>query len=358
MFAATTDVLARVFGVVTAKQRIDSVPIRSKMRRLGRICIFSQSIHHFLVNLKRQRRVIFETMEKELVERYLTEKALGCFSLVKPSEPAKTLEEVSRDLFSLVERFRGNKQVRSLNTFGTLLRVLKDQCAVSDTGEMTVKAPKAIASSSLQNASDPDAGYDAHKGQGYQVQVMETYCADEAIKERTLNLITHVEVEPAHVSDVHALIPALESTKERELAPQKVLADSLYRSDENQEKAKELGVEVISPVMGAPKEETFSLADFPTEKGAIAACPQGHIPVKCKQGKKNNVSVAFASEHFSACPLQDRGPVKPGRKRHDLRFTSRPCGSTNAGPGNTPRSSRTSTVGVRGSNRPFPKWTK
>ncbi|HLE17708.1 MAG TPA: hypothetical protein VI728_05415, partial [Syntrophales bacterium] len=79
---------------------------------------------------------------------------------------------------------------------------------------VTVKEPKEILSSSLQNPSDPDAGYDAHKGQGYQVQVMETYCdsPDEAIREKTLNLITHVEVEPAHVSDVHALIPALEST--------------------------------------------------------------------------------------------------------------------------------------------------
>ena len=41
---------------------------------------------------------------------------------------------------------------------------------------MAVKDPKEISSSSLQNPSDPDAGYDAHKGQGYQVQVMETYC--------------------------------------------------------------------------------------------------------------------------------------------------------------------------------------
>jgi len=320
LFTVTTESLAKVFGVDTSKQRIDSVHIRSNMRRLGRICLFSQSIHNFLVNLKRQRRVIFETIEKELVERYLTEKALGCFSLVKPSESAKTLEEVSRDLFSLVERFRGNKQVRSLSTFGALLRVLKDQCDVTPTGEMTVKAPKEIASSSLQNPSDPDAGYDAHKGQGYQVQVMETYCVDESIKDKTLNLITHVEVEPAHVSDVHALIPALESTKERGLAPQEVLADSLYGSDENRQKAKELGVEVISPVMGAPKEETLSLADFPTENGTIATCPQGHVPVKFKRGKKNTMSVAFASEHCEACSLRERCPVKPGRKRHYLRF--------------------------------------
>jgi hypothetical protein len=327
LFNATTETLAKVFGVDTSKQRIDSVHIRSNMRHLGRICIFSQSIHNFLVNLKRQRRAIFETIEKELSERYLTEKALGCFSLVKPSESAKTLETVSRDLFSLVERFRENKQVKSLTTFGTLLRVLKDQCAMStaDTGpvEMALKEPKKILSSSLQNPSDPDAGYDAHKGQGYQVQVMETYCdsKDESLREKTLNLITHVEVESAHVSDVHALIPALESTKERGLTPQEVLADSLYGSDENSEKAKDLGVEVISPVMGTPKEETLSLADFPqTDKGKIASCPQGHAPVKFKQGKKNTCNVAFASEHCGVCPLRERCPVQPGRKRHYLRF--------------------------------------
>lgn len=320
LFHATTETLAKVFGVDTSKQRIDSVHIRSNMRRLGRICIFSQSIHNFLVNLKRQRRAVFETIEQELVERYLTEKALGCFSLVKPSESAKTLETVSRDLFSLVERFRENKQVKSLNTFGVLLRVLKDQCDLSS-GEPVLKEPREILSSSLQNPFDPEAGYDAHKGQGYQVQVMETYCTDETIREKTLNLITHVEVEPAHVSDVHALIPALESTMNRDLVPEEVLADSLYGSDENREKAKDMGVEVIAPVMGTPKEEALGLADFPqTDKGKIAACPQGHAPVKFKQGKKGACSVAFASQHCSDCPLLEQCPVKAGKKHHYLRF--------------------------------------
>ena len=324
LFHATTETLAKVFRVDTSKQRIDSVHIRSNMRRLGRICIFSQSIHNFLINLKRQRRVIFETIEKELLDRYLTEKALDCFSLVKPSESENTLETVSRDLFSLVQCFRENNQVKSMTTFGVLLRVLKDQCAVTDqSAEIALKNPKQILSSSLQNPSDPDAGYDAHKGQGYQVQVMETYCdsSDEAIKEKTLNLITHVEIESAHVSDAHALIPALESTRERGLAPEEVLADTLYGSDDNREKAKEMCVEVVSPVMGTPKEETLSLADFPqTEKGKISACPQGHAPVRFKQGKKNTYNVAFASEHCSVCPLLDQCPVKPGKKRHYLRF--------------------------------------
>ncbi len=325
LFNATTETLAKVFKVDVTKQRLDSVHIRSNMRRLGRICIFSQSIHNFLVNLKRQRRLVFESIEKELIDRYLTEKSLGCFSLVKPSEAAKTLEMVSQDLFSLVQRFQKDKQVKSMTTFGVLLRVLKDQCDIAGTDDSAVKLrnPKKVLSSSLQNPSDPDAGYDAHKGQGYQVQVMETYddSPEDETHEKTLNLITHVNVEPANVSDVHALIPALESTKDRGIAPEEVLADSLYGSDENQEKAQEMGVEVVSPAMGTLKEEAFSLADFPqTEKGKITACPQGHAPVKSKVGKKGKISFAFASEHCHACPFREQCPVKAGKKNHYLHF--------------------------------------
>jgi hypothetical protein len=152
---------------------------------------------------------------------------------------------------------------------------------------------------------------------------METYCdsPDETIHEKTLNLITHVEVEPAHVSDVHALIPALESTMKRDLAPEEVLADSLYGSAEYREKAKEMDVEVIAPVMGMPKEEALNLADFPqTDKGKIAACPQGYAPVKFKQGKKGSCSVAFASRHCGDCPLLEQCPVKAGKKHHYLCF--------------------------------------
>jgi hypothetical protein len=70
------------------------------------------------------------------------------------------METVSLDLFSPVERFLQNKQVRFLTTFGVLLRVLKDQCAVTEAAdetlaEMALKEPKMILSSSLQNPSTP-----------------------------------------------------------------------------------------------------------------------------------------------------------------------------------------------------------
>ena len=83
------------------------------------------------------------------------------------------------------------------------------------------------------------------------MQVSETYSEEEEEK-KTLSLITEVIVEPAHKSDTDALIPLIEATQKRGLGPEKALADALYGSDENCEKAKALGVEVVSPVMGKP----------------------------------------------------------------------------------------------------------
>lgn len=95
--------------------------------------------------------------------------------MVKPSKSQKTLEQVSADLYRLIQQFQDNQEVQSMHSFKLLQRVLDEQCIVStsnDGVEIAVKAPKQIPSDSLQNPSDPDAGYSGHKGQGYQVQVI------------------------------------------------------------------------------------------------------------------------------------------------------------------------------------------
>jgi len=320
IFNEVTGKLADTFKVDPSTQRLDSIYIKSNMRRLGRICIFSETIHTFLVNLKRSHKELFDTIDQKLVEKYLSEKALGCFSRVKPSNSTKTLKEVSRDLFDLVQQFKDCKEVSAMHSYKQLERVLSEHCNLtgSDDDPVEMKPPKQIPSSSLQNPSDPDATYSGHKGQGYQVQIMETYSTDE--KEKGLNLITHVEVEPAHKSDAHALIPALDSVKERNLLPQDLLADSLYGSDENHEKAKtEHAVDLVAPVMGSHQEGNISLSDFQlSETGQVIACPQGHHPVSSKK-KKQRVTVAFDSQQCQCCPQRTQCPVKEGKKFYYLR---------------------------------------
>lgn len=327
LFHQITDALARVFKVDTTKQRIDSVHIRSNMRRLGRIRIFAETIHKFLINLRRQHKDIYETIDQELKDRYISNQALSCFSMVKPSESPKTLTEVSSDLFDLVQSFSKKPDVVAMHSYKLMSRVLREQCTVKEASddtpaEISLKPPKEIPSDSLQNPSDPDAAYDGHKGQGYQVQVMETYSDedDEETKSQTLNLITHVEVQTACESDANALIPAIESAKERDLAPQELLADSLYGSDDNCKSAKKLGTEVIAPAMGSPKESSVTLSDFTfSDREKVVSCPHGHAPVRTKH-KKNRHIATFKIDHCNNCPFLKGCPVKAGKKHYYLRY--------------------------------------
>lgn len=328
LFENIRDKLAKVFNVNTDTQRIDSVHIKSNMKRLGRISIFVTTINKFLVNLKRNHKELFATVDTDIIEKYLPEKALNCFAMIKPSESARTLTSVSKDLFDLIQQFKAHPEVKNMHSYKLLERVLNEQCNLNvseDINPVTVKPPKEIPSDSLQNPSDPDATYSGHKGQGYQVQIMETYSKDEdpeSSKDKDLNLITHVEVQQAHESDAHALIPAIESTKKNDLAPKELLADSIYSSDDNRQEAEQLGVELVAPVMGSAKENSISLSDFKlSEKGQVISCPQGHAPVKTK--KKKRYSAGFDLHHCSNCPNQSICSVKKGRKYYYLRYTAK-----------------------------------
>jgi hypothetical protein len=327
IFENITAKLANVFNVNNDYQRIDSVHIKSNMKRLGRISIFVTTINKFLVNLKRNHKALFATVGSNIIEKYFPEKSLKCFAMVKPSQSTKTLTSVSSDLFDLVQQFKDHPEVKNMHSYKLLERVLNEQCNVNvsdDANPVTVKAPKEIPSDSLQNPSDPDTTYSGHKGQGYQIQVMETYSKDEDPKSRKkdLNLITHVEVEPAHQSDAKAIIPAIESANQSDLAPKELLADSLYDSDENHQDTAHLGVEVVAPVMGNTKEGNISLADFElSDKGKVLSCPQGHAPAKTR--KKKRYSAGFDLQHCNNCPNQSICSVKKGRKYYYLRYTAK-----------------------------------
>ncbi len=323
VFEGVADHLAKVFEVDSSLQRLDSVHIFSNMRHLGRIGIFVKTIQKFLTNLKRHHKDLFDALDKELTDRYLRKEEESTFSMVKPSESSRTLEILGNDLFFLIERFSSHNHVATMSSYQLMVRVLKEQCLVEEdpdthTRKVTIKPNKEVSSDSLQNPSDPDAGYDGHKGKGYQVQVAETYSNNEDQAE--LSLITYVEVEPAHESDANALLPYLEATTEREIAPEQLLADSLYGSDHNCEKAKELGVEVVSPCMGSSPNGQCSLGDFTfSNDGKAVACPQGHAPLKTKK-KKSRFSAVFASETCAGCPLIDECPVKAGKRGYYLRY--------------------------------------
>jgi len=319
LFENVSDALRKLFELDPSKQRLDSVHIFSNMAHLGRIRLFVKTIRKFLVNLKRHHAEQYEALG-DVALRY-EEKNDGRFA-VKPSESSRTLQEVGNDCFLLVERFKDQDAVVSMTSYQLLLRLFGEQCVLQKTDAATsvvIKPNKEVPSDSLQNPSDPDAGYCGHKGKGYQMQVMETYSPDKSQP----NLITHVKVEQAHKSDANALIPAIEDAANREFAPKELLADSLYGSDENIAKAGELGVEVVSPAMGTVP-AGISLADFAfSENDEMLACPQGQEPQRTKTGKNGGKIVHFDKTICDKCPRQSECPVKRNKQTSTISYDAK-----------------------------------
>ncbi|WP_277059008.1 transposase [Trichlorobacter lovleyi] len=306
LFANVTDALQKLFNLDPSRQRLDSVHIFSNMAHLGRIRLFVRIIRSFLVNLRRHHPQLYTDLG-EVTVRY-EQKHDGAFA-VKPTESAKKLAELGDDCFLLIERLKNDQAVSAMASYKHLVRLFSEQCLVENDDNSTkvvIRPSKDIASGSLQSPSDPDAGYSGHKGKGYQMQVMETWSQDKSQPD----LITHVKVESASASDTQAVIPAITDAANRELAPKELLADSLYGSDENIEKAKEHGVTVVSPAMGSHT-GTISLADFIfNDNDEMISCPQGQQPVTCKTGKQGGRIIHFDRTTCDHCPLQSDCPTK------------------------------------------------
>ena len=322
IFDSALKILEKSFKIDLSKQRMDSVHVKSNMRRLGRIGVFVRTIKKFLINLKRQHRGLFDQLDPMLTQRYLSKNQESLFAMVKPSESGKSLDQLAEDVFVLTRRFATMPLVQDMSSFKLLIRLFNEQCVVEDIQETA--GPKAVArpnkdvpSDSLQNPSDPDAGYSGHKGQGYQVQVVENYSADE---KKQLSLITYVAVESADNHDAGSLLPALDKLEEQGLSPRELLADSLYGSDANCEKAlQEHDVTVVSPVMPG-NQKKFHLADFTIDnQGRILACPKGVSPDNVKKTSKGQCA-AFPVNVCLECQELKQCPISKGKKACYYRY--------------------------------------
>jgi hypothetical protein len=323
LFETLTETMIEKFGVNTSKQRLDSTYIRSNMRILSQIGIFTNTIQKFLRKLRHSNSKLYGLV-LDFGSRYLDKDSENLFSQVKPSCSSNTINDIAKDILYLVEFFRPYKVVRNLPEYGLLERILNESCSVSVTGidkTVELKPYKEISPDSLQNPSDPEAGYDAHKGKGYQAQIMETYQTDKGDDRTVPDLITYVEVEPAHIHDSHALIPAIAASSERNCCPDELICDSLYGSDDNVQAVKQ-SVEVISPIMGNSNTHEITLDKFEidTVSNFIIRCPEGSVPENVYRTRKNKLIAKFDKNACSTCPHLKDCPVRIGKKASYLRY--------------------------------------
>ena len=227
-----TDALARRLDLKVSQQRIDSTHVLSDMASFGRTRMMGVALKRFLHQVHRNTPDEFEALPEELRQRYAA----------------------------------SDKRLFADNSTTAVLRI--------KTGGNV-----------MQNPSDPDATYSGHKGAGYQVQLSETCHPDNEVQ-----LILAAIPQTAATTDGESLLPVLDELARRGQAPQSVLADGIYGSDENvreaaAREAAARGVELVSPVCGrkekqAPDDlgpEDFVLDPLPN---TVTACPAGLVPLE------------------------------------------------------------------------------
>jgi len=321
------DIAAEIFHRVTSafiealeqdvsRQRLDSTHLFSDMATFGRSKLMGVTIKRFLTQLKRHHRPLYDALPDELRGRYAPSQAkmFGDFT----GGRQQLRQTVAEDLLFVVNRFAEDEAVANRVSYQAMVRVLEEQCDVS---EEKVEVKAKTGGDVMQNPSDPDATYDGHKGPGYQVQIAET-CSES----NDVQLITGVEVEPAHTSDQGAVEPMLGQLEEHGRQPDAMYADSGYGRDENVVAAAERGVDLQSPVGGpAPQNEgNLTVDDFVVdeESETVVRCPNGCQPQSSvHDADAGQTTTVMRSSDCAGCEFGSRCPVKKSSGRFVLHHT-------------------------------------
>jgi len=344
LFEQMTGKIIEALGIRTERQRLDSTHITSNIARLTRLGLFCETARVFLKELRRKSKKRFESVPEGLRLRYLRDDGTDTRYHDAPSSQARRrLSVCARDVWRLVDRFKGEKAVEKLKSYGLLKRLLDEQCVIvkkppapapddADANDppapVVVKDAKKVGSDSLQTPHDTSATYSGRKGKGHEVQLAET-CGNDDKPE----LITYADVTRSCDSDEKVPVPAVENLAERNIRPEELLTDTNYGSTENVIECEKRGTELVAPVPGpkvdeAPAEngeDEITKADFDVDaKGErVARCPAGREATSEKRDPETGkVRAFFDGAGCDGCPHRDRCPAKPLRDgRRVLRTT-------------------------------------
>ena len=328
-----TTALAEKLGTDTTRQRMDSTQIASNIAKRNRMGLFAETIRFFLKRLrKRFGQEAYEQVSASLRGRYFREDGhKTSYEDASRSDLNRRLGVAARDVWRLLDQFRGWEKVTRTNFYQRLERLFREQCdevsepvapkdddADAEEGAIpvTVKDPQEVERDSLQTPHDPGVTYSGHKGQGYEVQIAETHGNQTEEAPDQPELITYVELSDVCGSDAQAVAPAMNDLAENDRQPEELLADTPYANTANVIAAEDQGTELVGPVgprVRAPGDEEVTVGDFAVDvhDAERSACPTGYQPLEQSyDAESGELELVFDGEKCEACELRELCPAK------------------------------------------------
>jgi hypothetical protein len=218
VFHDVTTRLAKALELDIARQRLDSTHVFSHMANFGRTKLMAVAIKRFLTQVKRHAPEQYAALPEDFRRRYEPAES-QLFAAAKDTEARqRSRQQAAEDLLWTIEHFAEWTEWTGRSTYKALVAIFGQQCEVR--GEAVAIKAK-TGGDRIQNPSDPEATYDAHKGPGYQVQIAETCRPTNEVQ-----LITAARPQTACEPDGAAVVPMLDQLAGSALLPEEMVADT------------------------------------------------------------------------------------------------------------------------------------
>lgn len=305
------------------KQRLDSTHIYSDMASFGRTHLMAVAVKRFLTQVIRHNKQDYDLLDEAFRQRYVTGIDRLFADTKKDKEARKLLrQQVAKDMHYIIGRFASMGDYNGKTTYKNLEQIFYEQCEVH---EQAVVVKKKTGGNVMQNPSDPDATYDGHKGQGYQVQLVET-CHDDNAQQ----IIISATPQTAAESDGDAVEIVLDDLESNDLLPDEMLVDAGYTGDDNVQLAEEKDVELVGPSPSGSRKnntekysefEQLNIDDFDVDEATeeVICCPAGHKPQSSTHNSKTGqTKTVMPSSACNQCEYTGQCPVKKIKYKYRL----------------------------------------
>ncbi len=308
-----TDEQIRQFEVKTGMQRMDSTQLQSNIRRMSRLHLLVEIIHRLYRVLSEEDKSRHESLFGSYVEQ---DSLHYCYRIAR-NEVEGRMQQIGIDLAALVEVLEpgyGHEPAYqdARRVFGEHFRI--------EEGTISIKTGKELSGSTLQSPDDREATYRRKSGEsarGYVANIAET-CDPE----NELQLISAMSVQPNVTDDQKLLADDLTRLDER-TEIEEVITDAGYTGPTAAEALESHQVkQKISAIKGRKKEtdtlglEAFEITRDDDGKVAVLVCPRGHSSELRDGRAAGRYSAGFDGTVCEGCPLRDRCPAKPLKRRN------------------------------------------
>jgi len=338
LFKDTADKIVAKLSLSTRWGRMDSTHFGSNVALVSRLGLFCETLRVFVCAVRRFSEAKYLGIAEPLRRRYAHEDGgPTSYADARSSETARRLSVCARDVWRLLEHFRGDGEVVALAETALLERLFLEQCeadpeaapAGADEADadapfapVTVKPAKQLGSDVMQTPHDQTVTYSGHKGKGYEGQLAET-CGNGDKPE----IIVSAEPGPSCRSDLHRTMPTVEDLAARGLAPETMFCDTTYGSTDNVIACAQLGTDLQSPVSGPapadPSKMTPGDFDIDVRQTHATRCPAGHEAIEeTRNPATGKLEAVFDGAHCADCPHRDTCLTREDARGHRVLKTT------------------------------------